>query len=192
LTDVPQFGALSDRNDRFVRDVISQLVAGEYLFSNGGRFPTLGLGPRFREVHSSDFALQMKEERTPARTRSLRKSSSRGAGSGRTDSARVLPSIGEMGDEENPVDEELFARLRDLRLALARKNGLPAYAVFKNVTLAQMAAQHPTTETELLDINGVGEKKLEKYGELFLRVLGGEDPAKVGVGDPSAEEEAAG
>lgn len=192
LTDVPQFGALSDRNDRFVRDVISQLVAGEYLFSNGGRFPTLGLGPRFREVHSSDFALQMKEERTPGRTRSLRKSSSRGAGSGRTDSARVLPSIGEMGDEENPVDEELFARLRDLRLALARKNGLPAYAVFKNVTLAQMAAQHPTTETELLDINGVGEKKLEKYGELFLRVLGGEDPAKVGVGDPSAEEEAAG
>ena len=182
LTSLPQFGALSDHSDRFIRDVISQLVSGEYLFSSGGRFPTMGLGPRFRQVHTDGFSLMMKQERKSARTHAARRSAvRRGAVP-----AGMVSGVGTFegaGDDGNPVDEELFARLRQLRIAFARAKGLPAYAVFKNTTLAEMAALHPASKEELLEINGVGERKFEKYGEQFLAVLGGADPASIDTSD---------
>lgn len=54
---------------------------------------------------------------------------------------------------------------------MAREHGLPAYVIFQNVTLAEMARQHPRTLDELSGISGVGAKKLEAYGEDLLRVL---------------------
>lgn len=70
-----------------------------------------------------------------------------------------------------PVDEDLFEALRAERLKLATELGVPPYVVFHDSTLREMAAYQPMNTTELLDINGVGEAKLEKFGESFLAVI---------------------
>jgi ATP-dependent DNA helicase RecQ len=65
----------------------------------------------------------------------------------------------------------LFTRLKALRKRLADEKGLPAYIVFSDAVLLQMAAQRPSTEADLLQISGVGPKKLAQYGALFLAEL---------------------
>lgn len=68
-------------------------------------------------------------------------------------------------------DPELFQRLRQLRLTLARSAGIPPYAVFTDATLWEMSARKPRNEAELLSVSGVGEQKLRRYGRLFLEEI---------------------
>lgn len=75
--------------------------------------------------------------------------------------------------EAESAEQELFERLRALRKELATERGLPAYMIFSDAVLLQMAASKPTNETELLAISGVGPKKFAQYGELFLQALRG-------------------
>jgi len=70
-------------------------------------------------------------------------------------------------DEPEP-DAELLERLKELRRRLAAKRRVPAYVVFNDATLVEMAALKPATPDELLQINGVGRVKLERYGDAFL------------------------
>jgi ATP-dependent DNA helicase RecQ len=81
----------------------------------------------------------------------------------------------EVPAEDLPVlsgaDEALLARLRDLRRTIAREDQVPAYVVFPDRTLAEMAARKPTNPAALGKIRGVGPVKLDKYGERFLDVL---------------------
>ena len=65
-------------------------------------------------------------------------------------------------------DLELFEELRKLRMEIAKDEKIPPYMVFSDKTLAGMSAERPRTLDEMLDISGVGEFKLEKYGERFL------------------------
>ena len=64
--------------------------------------------------------------------------------------------------------KSLFEALRALRKRLADEQNVPAYVVFSDATLAEMAARHPGTNAELLEVNGVGQTKLERYGDAFL------------------------
>jgi ATP-dependent DNA helicase RecQ len=68
-------------------------------------------------------------------------------------------------------DEELFKALRELRSKLAIDRRVPAYMVFSDATLVEMARRKPKSEAELLTISGVGLAKLERYGEVFLGVI---------------------
>ena len=70
-----------------------------------------------------------------------------------------------------PVDEDLFDELRALRKRLADEQNVPAYVVFSDATLVEMAARRPATYTELLEVNGVGQAKLERYGDAFLAAI---------------------
>ena len=65
-------------------------------------------------------------------------------------------------------DPELFERLRALRKALADERKVPAFVVFSDRTLLEMAARKPRTREALLELFGVGQRKLEEYGESFL------------------------
>jgi len=69
------------------------------------------------------------------------------------------------------TDSPAFDSLRAVRRRLADAAGVPAYVVFSDATLAEMVQHRPATPAELLAINGVGPKKLETYGEAFLRAL---------------------
>lgn len=66
------------------------------------------------------------------------------------------------------VDDELLARLKSLRKQLADANGVPAYIVFNDRTLRELAERQPSTLDEMLSISGVGAAKLERYGAAFL------------------------
>jgi ATP-dependent DNA helicase RecQ len=73
--------------------------------------------------------------------------------------------------EGSEVDSELYEALRALRRDLAEEKQVPAYVVFSDATLLEMAAKRPRTLGELGGISGVGPTKLSRYGEVFLRVL---------------------
>lgn len=68
-------------------------------------------------------------------------------------------------------DNPLLLRLREKRMALAKEQNVPAYVIFHDAALEEMAAMKPERLTQLLEISGVGEKKLEKYGADFLAVI---------------------
>ena len=73
-------------------------------------------------------------------------------------------------------DEELFERLRGLRRLLSERQGVPPYVVFHDSALVEMAAVKPRTLDALLGVKGVGERKLERYGAAFLKVISGQPP----------------
>lgn len=69
------------------------------------------------------------------------------------------------------TDNDLFGLLRGLRMYLAGEEGIPPYMVFGDNTLKEMSTRMPLTKEQLLDISGVGEKKVEKYGEKFIEKI---------------------
>ncbi len=68
-------------------------------------------------------------------------------------------------------DEGLFNRLRKLRKSLADERDVPAYVVFSDVALRQMARERPANEREFLQISGVGKQKLQEFGTVFLAAI---------------------
>ena len=70
-----------------------------------------------------------------------------------------------------PVDPALYEVLRQLRMGLARQAGVPGYAVFSDAALREMSATRPRSEEEFLQISGVGEAKLRRYGAAFLKAI---------------------
>ena len=78
-----------------------------------------------------------------------------------------MPRAGEIA-----CDEDLFDRLRQLRKKLADERNVPAYIVFSDVALRQMARYYPATDDEFTRISGVGEKKLQEFGAAFLGEIG--------------------
>jgi ATP-dependent DNA helicase RecQ len=71
--------------------------------------------------------------------------------------------------------EAMLGRLKALRTAIAREDKVPAYVVFPDRTLAELAVRRPRSATAMADVRGVGPMKLEKYGERFLAVLRDEE-----------------
>lgn len=71
----------------------------------------------------------------------------------------------------SPQEQPLWDALRDCRHQLAQAHDVPAYVIFHDATLRDMLRYQPASGDELLRINGVGQTKLDKYGEAFLRVI---------------------
>ena len=82
--------------------------------------------------------------------------------------ATLRPVQGEPLDD---ADTALLARLKALRRELAREEGVPAFMIFPDKTLLQMAEERPNSLVELGRIHGVGQRKLSLYGEAFLDIL---------------------
>jgi ATP-dependent DNA helicase RecQ len=101
-----------------------------------------------------------REPERPARPARAHRGSSRTAASGDGAPAE-LPAAA----------AELFEQLRGWRAAAAREQGVPAYVIFHDATLRQIAAQAPATLAELATVNGVGEAKLAKYGPQILDLV---------------------
>lgn len=68
-------------------------------------------------------------------------------------------------------DRTLFMRLKHLRKVLAEENEVPPYVVFSDATLVDMAAKLPTTRNTMLDVSGVGQTKLSRYGDAFMQLI---------------------
>jgi ATP-dependent DNA helicase RecQ len=81
------------------------------------------------------------------------------------------PKRGRRRDRAAGPADPLFDALREVRRALAAEAGVPAYVVFHDSTLREIAAARPTTLSELAQVNGVGRNKLERYGEAMLAAV---------------------
>ncbi|NHE55205.1 DNA helicase RecQ [Cyclobacterium sp. GBPx2] len=75
------------------------------------------------------------------------------------------------GIQKTEIDETLLAALKSLRSSLARKQDVPPYIIFSDATLVEMTRYYPESDYELIKISGVGQQKLEKYGDSFLQVI---------------------
>ena len=140
-----------------LKEVIELLAVGSYLLITEGSYPTVGFGPRVREVSDDGFSLKMKRV-VRKRDRLL------GAGSGAN---THRGSFGASGTGV-PDDPELFERLRVLRKRIADRMGKPPYVVFSDAALRDMCARLPRTDEEFLEVSGVGATKLTRYGDDFL------------------------
>ncbi|HUE95381.1 MAG TPA: HRDC domain-containing protein, partial [Longimicrobiaceae bacterium] len=111
-----------------------------------------------RECSACDTCLGETVEAEKAPAPSARRRGARG---------RAVPAAPPPG----PVDPSLLGRLKQVRTRLAREEKVPAYCVFSDAILSEIAARKPNTAAELLDIKGVGPAKIDKYGASFLDVL---------------------
>ncbi len=117
----------------------------------------------------------------PARTRRERAApmadTSRSARSGEPRGAEPSGGDARPGGELvlEGADARLFASLKALRSSIAREEKVPPYVVFTDRTLAEFAARKPRTGASLLEVRGVGQAKLDKYGERFLAAIKGAD-----------------
>ena len=161
LDEAASYGAAAEVSASQLKEIIELLAAGGHLVITEGTYPTVGLGPRAREVADEGFRLTMK--------RVLRKADrSRGAAGGAA--GRTFGGSGTAAAAAD-ADPVLFERLRALRKQLADAAGVPPYIVFSDATLRDMCAKLPATEDEFLDVSGVGATKLARYGEAFLAEL---------------------
>jgi ATP-dependent DNA helicase RecQ len=150
------FGVLRGKPIAWVLDVLGTIEAAGLIMAEGDEYPCMRITAAGREV-MHDRA-RMQAALPPERTAS-------------SSGKRVRAATTGGDDDEGPIDEPLFARLRELRAKLARQESLPAYCVFHDRTLAALARQKPGTLDEMAAVPGVGPSKLAKYGAAFLDAL---------------------
>lgn len=80
-------------------------------------------------------------------------------------------NIKKTGEDSTGTTNSLFEKLRELRLKIAREEGIPAYQIFNDATLKEMEKERPMTDEEFIMINGVGRKKMQDYGYQFIKEI---------------------
>ena len=148
------FGIGDDRSLAQWRSILRQVMVQGHLRSDAERYGALRLTPRSRPLLRGEERIRLRED--PSAKHATRT---------RAKTARA-PSY------QVPAEEEpLWEALRDLRLTLCREAGVPPYVIFHDTTLREMVRLRPSSPSELLAVQGVGETKLKRYGEAFLEVL---------------------
>ncbi|WP_373307432.1 DNA helicase RecQ [Cellulomonas pakistanensis] len=179
-TGLSTFGLGTDLSDAQWRGVVRQLLAQGLLAVDGDGYGTLRLTPASAEVLQGARPVPLREETRVARTRS-RSGGSGGSGRSGARQAAAAHAAAELGDDAAAV----FQRLRAWRAATAKEQGVPAYVVFHDATLREIATARPADLDALSRVGGVGAAKLDRYGPGVIATLEGREP-------PTAEEAARG
>ena len=146
LDKLSTYGIMGQMSARDILDRIRHLTELGYLRQSDGQYPTLTLTSAARDVLFNGQRVTM-----------------------RLPKAGALESGGKSAP--HPMDDGLFQALRRLRSQLATRKGVPPYLIFSDRTLREMCIHRPAARRDLLDIPGVGQQKLEQYGDAFLEVL---------------------
>ena len=154
------FGIGADLTDMQWRSMLRQLVVRGYVDSDPARYGALMLAASARPMLRGEMALTLREETRPARPK--RKPA---ATKDRDDGFHI-----------GSAEESLWEALRECRLRLADQAGLPPYVVFHDATLKEFVRLRPASLDAMLRVHGVGQAKLERYGEAFLAVLAEHPP----------------
>ena len=155
------FGVGADLAEAQWRAVLRQLVALGHVVAEG-EYGTLALTDTARAVLRGEVRLRM---RVPSEPAPRRRGRTRAGSDPAARAARTAPA------DLSARQLERFEALRAWRAGIAREHNLPAYVVFHDATLAEMARRQPADLTELGAIPGVGARKLEAYGQALLQVL---------------------
>ena len=141
------YGALRELTQAEVRERIRCLMEEGVLEASSGPYPVLRLTEKAEDVVYGAAPLLMRSDRKEQHA------------------VRPVPT------ELEGEDAELFRRLRALRAKAARFQGIPAYMVFSDKTLREMAVRRPATMAQLRAVGGVGSAKAERYGRQFLEEI---------------------
>jgi len=152
---LPTFGVGKELDRRAWRGVFRQLLARGLIETEIGGHGGWRVTGEARPVLRGEAKVELR----PEETRKLRRE-------------RVAATL--IGD--NPGAVALLASLRAHRLGLARAEQVPAYVIFPDRTLIDMAERRPRTLAEMAEVHGVGQAKLKRYGESFLAVIAAEGP----------------
>jgi ATP-dependent DNA helicase RecQ len=153
--EIKTFGAGRHQDKNHWRFIVNELLAQEAIRQDGDRYPVLKLTPKGANVlmgKEGVFGLKREEVKTKERRRKTA--------------------------EGGWYDETLFDRLRAIRKRIAGTNHVPPFVIFSDKTLHEMCRHFPKTASEMRQISGVGDVKLERYGEEFLeeiRTYGGSE-----------------
>jgi ATP-dependent DNA helicase RecQ len=144
------YGIGSDKSEQEWTSVIRQLIHHGYLVQDIANYSVLKLTPAARPLLRGEQRLELARPRIKAAAK------------------KKVPAA---AAAQGPYDESLFEQLRALRKRLADAQGVPPYIVFGDATLIQMARDKPLDEEQLLAVSGVGQSKLDKYGQPFLDAI---------------------
>jgi ATP-dependent DNA helicase RecQ len=148
---LPTFGVGADWRRPEWRSFMRQLAAADLIRVDVGGFGALKLTEAARPVLKGAAEVRLHKE-AEGRTTTRKRASS------------VMP-------EATPADAALLDRLRDLRRDIAASEGVPAYVIFHDRSLIDMAARKPQSIDAFSEVHGVGEAKLAKYGETFMAAI---------------------
>ena len=149
----PNFGAMSSETLIFIRYLIEQLI-GQSFLERRGEYDTLSLTDLGRQLLSGEITPILAKPLVAAKKKEISK---------RQKAKKAKDWAG--------VDEKLFELLRGKRAELARKQGVPAYIIFGDKSLKDMALGKPTTREDFSGVFGVGEHKLKIYSDPFISVI---------------------
>ncbi|MEC6832825.1 ATP-dependent DNA helicase RecQ [Photobacterium toruni] len=144
------YGIGRDYSHEYWVSILRQLIHRGFLTQNISRNSVLQLTEQARPLLRAEMALSLAVPRL--------------------DSAVRNSKVDRMANRQ--YDKKLFAKLRKLRKAIADEEDIPPYVVFNDASLMEMAERLPCSKGEFLAINGVGQRKLEKFGEVFLQLIG--------------------
>ena len=142
------YGVLSNRTEPDIRLLIEQMIREGYVIQTEGEYSVLRIGDisGLKKENAYVGIRKLEEKKAPELKKKKAKSTDALTGAG----------------------YQLFEKLRQLRLVIAKEEGMPPYIIFSDKTLIDMCAKHPENEEEMLGVLGVGENKLHKYGQRFL------------------------
>ncbi len=144
------FGIGADLSQNQWRSIARQLLVRGLLSVDSERYNALTLTAASRELLQGQISLQLRED---------------------VSEPRLSKKVAKHSNGVTAQDSTLWDALRACRKDLADEHGIPPYMVFHDATLMEMMENHPSSKDQLLGISGVGESKLEKFGEAFLQVI---------------------
>ncbi len=159
------YGLMKQYSTPYIKQIMKSLVGQGYLRVTEGNYPVLALTERSGDVLykripvTMRYPADMEVESKSAKKDRQQKERMEARAAGRSRPGRAAAGSS---------DPALYKALADLRFELARAQGVPAFYIFSNATLEDMCVKLPGTPAEFLDVSGVGQAKLEKYGEAFL------------------------
>ena len=145
---LPVYGIGQDLNNNQWRSVFRQLVARGYMSVDLERFGALRLEEKCRPLLRGEEKIALRKDVQPTAAKAQTK-------------VQLAPE----------VDIALWEALRECRRSYAEELGVPPYVVFHDTTLQEMCLRLPQTMEEFVELSGVGERKLERYGPAFLGVI---------------------
>ena len=154
---LPTFGVGSERSRQEWRSILRQIYAAGLVSLEVAEFGRWVITEAGAEVLRGKAKVELRADTLPAPRRER--------GERKTTAA--------VNTDLDPADATLLVHLKDLRRSLATGAGVPAYVVFPDRTLLELAARRPKSLEQMRAIHGVGAAKLARYGETFLQAIAG-------------------
>ncbi len=155
LNEISDFGSLHDTPDEDIREMIDALKRQRMLTVTEGDYPTLSLTPLSNSIYSGRLNVIMRKLIKPEKVKK----------------EKEKPKKRPLAPETAQYDTVLFEKLRELRKSIADRASVPAYVVFTDATLRQIAIEKPTTLDAFKEVNGVGDVRAQRYSKEFLQLI---------------------